>query len=163
MATRDGLVQIGQVQSVDYAAGTVRVLHPDAGINGSVSTDLPIIRPKRPEVGDSVICVYLSNGQAFGICLGAIYQRQTPPPESGQIIEAFALPGGASLRYDTANNRFILVAENVDVEATGTVNINGGTINLAGGGQAVARVGDTVQCGPYTGTITSGSSKVQSG
>jgi phage gp45-like len=50
-----------------------------------------------------------------------------------------------------------------DLTATGNVNVQGAAIVLAGGGPAVARVGDTVTCPAGTGHITSGSAKVNSG
>lgn len=45
-----------------------------------------------------------------------------------------------------------------------TIEIDGATsVLLAGGGQPVARLGDTVTAGPYSGSITGGSTKVTSG
>jgi len=50
------------------------------------------------------------------------------------------------------------------IDASGNVTINSpGTIKLAGGGPAVARVGDSTTCPAGTGSITGGSSKVTSG
>ena len=155
MAAPDGSIQIGVVQSVNFTPGTggsVTVLHEDAGVGGSVSTDLPIMRPKRPEIGDPVLCAYLSKGQAFGICLGAFYQEDAPVDG---IIEVFVFPNGDTLQYDTSANKYIMAVQNLEIQAN--------SISLAGGGPAVARVGDSIQAGPYSGTITSGSSKVQSG
>ncbi len=76
----------------------------------------------------------------------------------------FALPNGASATI-TANGATI------QIDTSGNVNISpgsGGKIVLAGGGPAVARVGDTVVVedpddGPITGHITSGSPNVVSG
>lgn len=164
-------VQIGEVNSVNWPARTVKVLHQDA--SGSVSTDLPIMRPKpKPEAGDPVLCVYLSNGAAYGICLGEFYQKENTPSDDGQFIEVVILPDGGSIQYDTIGKKLIINTKDLDITTTGTVNINGGTINLAGGGSAIARVGDAITAtGPdpqggtitVTGTITSGSSKVTAG
>jgi phage baseplate assembly protein gpV len=159
----DGSIQIGVVQSVNYTSqgNTVTVLHEDAGIGGSVSTDIPVMRPKRPEIGDPVACIYLSNGQAFGICLGAFYQENAP---ADGIIEVWVFPNGDILKYDTNTNKFIMTVQNLEIQAT--------SISLAGGGPAVARVGDSVTASgvdshgdsvTVIGTITSGSSKVSSG
>lgn len=52
---------------------------------------------------------------------------------------------------------------NVNVTGEAAVNIQAQSIVLAGGGAAVARVGDTVQCPAGVGHITSGSTIVQSG
>lgn len=182
MASNDISVQIGEVNSVNWPSKTVKVLHEDA--NGSMSTDLPIMRPKpKPEIGDPALCVYLSNGAAYGICLGEFYQEENIPADNGQFIECMVLPDGSSIQYDTENKKLILNAQNIDIavsggenviniETSGLVNVNGGTVALAGGGPAIARVGDNVtatgtdpQGGTVTvtGTITSGSSKVTAG
>jgi phage baseplate assembly protein gpV len=171
MANNDISVQIGEINSVNYPARTVKVLHQDA--NGSISTDLPLMRPKlNPEAGDPVLCVYLSNGASYGVALGGFYQLENTPDDDGQFIEVAILPDGGIIQYDTINKKLIINANDVDITATGTVNVNGGTVNLAGGGAAVARVGDTIQATgsdpqggivTVTGTITSGSSKVAAG
>jgi phage baseplate assembly protein gpV len=182
MANNDISIQLGEINSVNYPARTVKVLHQDA--NGSVSTDLPLMRPKlSPDVGDPILCVYLSNGAAYGVCLGEFYQEENTPADDGQFIEIAILPDGSSIQYDTTNKKLILNAQNIDItvsgganviniKSAGPVNIDGGTIAMAGGGAAIARVGDTItatgsdpQGGTVTvtGTITSGSSKVQSG
>lgn len=124
MPAQPAEVQVGEVYSVDPSGKTVKVLHTDA--SGSVSTELPIMRPKpRPDVGDPVAVVYLSNGAAYGICLGTYYDDDNPPPENGRIIEVAVLPDGASIQYDTVNKVLILNAENVTVQATDQVNITG--------------------------------------
>lgn len=165
MSNNDISVQIGEINSVNWPARTVKVLHQDA--SGSVSTDLPIMRPKpKPEIGDPVLCVYLSNGAAYGICLGEFYQKENTPADNGQFIECMVLPDGANIQYDTVNKRLILNAVNLEIT------VSSGNIVLAGGGSAIARVGDTVTAHgvdsrgdsvTVTGTITSGSSKVTSG
>jgi len=50
-----------------------------------------------------------------------------------------------------------------DLTASGNVNVKGAAIVLAGGGPAVARVGDATMCPAGPGTITSGSAIVNSG
>ena len=108
----DSLVQIGNINSINVAKRTVKVLHQDAG--KSVSTDLPLMRPKlRPEVGDPVLCVYLSNGAAYGICPGEFYQNGNVPDNTGEIIECAVLPDGAYINYDTTTKTLILNAEHV--------------------------------------------------
>lgn len=117
MANVQASVQIGEVNSVDWPAKTVKVLHLDA--NGSVSTDLPIMRPKpKPEIGDPVLCVYLSNGSAFGICLGEFYEEDNKPSEDG-IIEIAVLPDGGFINYNTNTQTLILSAPHVVTVQTG--------------------------------------------
>lgn len=50
----------------------------------------------------------------------------------------------------------------VDVSAT-TATIDATSVTIAGGVQGIARIGDTVQAGPFAGVITSGSLKVKCG
>ena len=111
-------IQIGEIQSINGPARTVKVLHEDA--NGSVSTDLPLRRPKLlPEPGDPVVCVYLSNGSAYGICLDQYYQAENTPADNGQFIECMILPDGASIQYDTVNKKLILNAQTVAIVSVG--------------------------------------------
>ncbi len=123
MGNMDISVQIGSVNSVNSVERTVKVLHEDA--NGSISTDLPIMRPKpKPEIGDPILCVYLSNGAAYGICLGEYYQDENTPADNGQFIECMVLPDGSSIQYDTINKKLILNARNIDIT------VSGGTLNI---------------------------------
>lgn len=65
----------------------------------------------------------------------------------------------------------IQITGDADINADGTVNVDGSTINLAGGGSGVARVGDTIEvtipsgssAGTYKGHITEGSSVTTDG
>ena len=49
------------------------------------------------------------------------------------------------------------------VGATVNVGGEGATVNLGGSVLGVARLGDTVQAGPFPGTITKASTKVKTG
>ena len=51
----------------------------------------------------------------------------------------------------------INVSGNVNLKASGTVNVDANKINLGTGGKPIARLGDQVQIGTATGTITSAS------
>lgn len=85
-----------------------------------------------------------------------------------------------NMNITATSNVNIIAADNVNINAsgslsitsegtttvngTGTMNISAsGGINLAGGGQPLARVGDSVSCPAGHGTITSGSSNVTCG
>ena len=83
--------------------------------------------------------------------------------KAGNTLLLDATPGAERLELlDLAGSKVTLdpVATTILVSATGDVHVEaGGSINLAGGTAAVARVGDTVAGG----VITSGSSKVFAG
>lgn len=90
---------------------------------------------------------------------------------AGQQIEMRPKAGEIRIK---ANSR-VLVDSGGEVQVKGatvnikaqTANIDAASVQLAGGGPPVARVGDTITgtcpAGPVTGTITSGSAKVQAG
>ena len=67
------------------------------------------------------------------------------------------IPGGGT----------VLIAANgasITIDGSGNVAIAAmGQIELAGGGPAIARIGDSTLCPAGTGQITSGSTKVNSG
>ncbi len=76
--------------------------------------------------------------------------------DAGWHFLTIALPVGAAMSI-TANGATIAI------DASGNVTVDGGSLILAGGGPAVARVGDSTTCPAGSGTITSGSAKVNSG
>lgn len=75
-----------------------------------------------------------------------------------------ALWGEDSLKELTikASVKVTIEAPSVDVSAT-TATVDAQSVTIAGGLQGVARVGDSVQAGPFAGVITSGSLKVKCG
>lgn len=79
---------------------------------------------------------------------------------SGSLLK-FNADGSVSLTTNTDLD--VTVGGDLNANVTGTANIDAPTIVLAGGGPAVARVGDSVTVGSQMGTIISGSSKVSSG
>ena len=112
------LIQIGEINSINYEERTVKVLHSDS--DNSISTDLPLMRPKLiPEIGDTVLCVYLSNGAEYGICIGEFYQDENTPSDQGESIECMVLPDGAYIKYDKTTKTLILSAEHVVIDQTG--------------------------------------------
>ncbi len=137
----------------------------------------------KPELGDVVVCS-MDLRDEEGAVIGAIApNRFSCWPKDGakfyydanaHLVEhlasdgavldydaaghalSFALPDGATMSI-TANGATIAI------DASGNVTVDGGSLILAGGGPAVARVGDSTTCPAGSGTITSGSAKVNSG
>lgn len=113
MADKD-LIRVGKVISVNKEKNTVKVRHGDTR---TTSRELPIIKPKpRPEIGDKVLVVYLSNGDSYGICLGDYYKSSDSTEEN--IINCLLLPDGASIKYDTDTKTLHLTADHVVVNGT---------------------------------------------
>lgn len=126
-----------------------------------------------PTAGEQVIIGVFD--REFGT-LGALlmtWNLATPTPD--QTLQ----PGEAVMQHETGSNlKFnedgsislisisdlnATVGGNLSATVTGTATIDAPEIVLAGGGPAVARVGDSVTVGSQMGTIVSGSSKVTSG
>jgi len=144
-----------------------------------------------PDVGEQVVCA-MDEHDEDGAVLGAVYSSVDTPPVSnadkfhvtfkdGAVFEydralhalTVALPAGATMNV-SANGSSIAIdasgdvtvnagAKTINLTTSGTANVDAAQVVLAGGGPAVARVGDTTTCPAGTGHITSGSGKVQSG
>lgn len=83
--------------------------------------------------------------------------------EPGRAPAQPPIPYASLWESGTLSELVIDAAVKVRISAP-TVEIDGATsVLLAGGGQPVARLGDTVTAGPYAGSITGGSTKVTSG
>ena len=143
-----------------------------------------------PDIGEQVICAMDAHGED-GVVLGAIYSNVDTPPVSSADKLHLTMKDGATFEYDrsahalaialgaaaslniTVHGATIAVDSSgltinagsmpANVESSGTVNVNGANVVLAGGGPAIARVGDTVTCPAGTGTIATGSLKATSG
>lgn len=93
--------------------------------------------------------------------------------EAGQKVELWAQKGQERVTVQDKSGQKVELLPNsgkISITANTKVEVNAPTVELAGGGPAVARVGDRIQVtgvmpgsGVATGTIVSGSSKVRSG
>ncbi len=101
---------------------------------------------------------------------GHLLELRDKPDEASHILAQTA--GGLTLILDDATDSISIIRHgtkillkpdgSIEVDAT-TVTVNATHVNLGGpGGKGVARIGDAVQAGPYTGTITAGSTTVTS-
>lgn len=106
-------------------------------------------------------------GQSFELWAQDGAERVRVTDKAGQSVTLNPVSNTISVSANTAVS--ITAATTVDLVAA-TVNVNGGVVNLAGGGPPVGRVGDMVQVSgvmpggaTVTGTIISGSGRVGSG
>jgi phage baseplate assembly protein gpV len=138
-----------------------------------------------PTPGDQVTVLHLEEHSGSGLIIGRCYDINHLPlaVNSGEwwLVHAtgsfikLTNDGKLSLNGDTeivatgptiditAGTVCTVSGPTINVSGGDVVNVNAPTINLAGGGPDVARVGDQVVVGGSTGTITTGSSKVNSG
>jgi len=114
---------VGVVNSVpsDRAAATIWF----GGRHDLVSAPLPVLfrsvsqspSYELPGVGEPVLCLFLGNGIEDGFVLGAYYNADFPPPESGAVIyHRFA--NGSEVRYHTDTGKIDIIG---DVNVTGTL------------------------------------------
>jgi len=144
---------------------------------------LPIVTPKAqndkaywmPDVGEQVVCL-MDEHDEDGAVLGSIYSSADAAPVSSVDKWHLTMKDQASFEYDRSSHQLtvsipskgtVTITANgatIEIDSNGNVLVNpGAMVKLAGGGPAVARVGDLVACPAGQGHITSGSSKVTSG
>lgn len=152
------LIKIGEVSSVDYAAGTARVAFDDD--DSVVSFDLQVLHRNTiankdyamPDIGEDVICLFLPSGTE-GFILGSVYAGEITPPETSGAKRTVEFSDGTRISYDretnqlnvqigetaiSANKESVTIntpasvdvkgAESVNVNTDGAVNVNGAAI-----------------------------------
>jgi phage baseplate assembly protein V len=173
--------RVALVKAIDAANARVRVVFPDR--DQMQSWWLPVIFAKTqndklywmPDVGEQVVCV-MDEHDEDGAILGSIYSSADRPPVSSADKVHWSSKDGAVFEYDRAAHAFVVslpaggtvsISANgatIAIDAAGDVSIAAsGQITLAGGGPAIARVGDTTVCPAGSGQIVSGSARVTSG
>ncbi len=89
MAKRE--IRVGKVSKINYEKGMIRVTYPD--LDDSVTAELPVFsftdEYKMPRVGQEVLVLHLSNGQAAGILMGKYWNKDNVPPDYGQGRNVF--------------------------------------------------------------------------
>jgi phage baseplate assembly protein V len=175
------MYRVGIVKVQDAANARVRVIFPDH--DQMESWWLPVVFAKTqndkmywmPEVGEQVVCM-MDEYDEDGAVLGAVYSVADRPPvasadkvhwtsKDGAVFEydrsvhslLIAIPNGGTVMI-SANGASIAIDESGDVVVTAS-----GQIQLAGGGPAIARVGDATTCPAGSGQIVTGSTKVNAG
>lgn len=125
------LVRVGIVSSVNGAACRARVTFPDK--DNLVSDELPVLQIGAhgtegyhvPEVGTTVLCLFLpnpaGNGMASGFILGAYYTKLKPPSETDESVRSIRFPDGSFVKYDhetitiSAASKIILKAPVINI------------------------------------------------
>ena len=176
-----GVFRVGLVKTLDAASGRVRVTFPDR--DQMQSWWLPVVFAKTqndkvywmPDIGEQVVCL-MDEYDEDGAVLGAIYSTVDAPPASDANVAMWNSSDGASFSYDRAAHALaialpaggsVAISANgaaIAIDAAGAVTVTAaGEIKLAGGGAAIARVGDATTCPAGSGQIVAGSAKVTSG
>lgn len=125
----DRNIRIGNVSSIDYAHGMIKVVYPD--LDNTVTDDLPFAtfncEYEMPPIGADVVVLHLSNGQAAGIALGTYWNAENTPPGSGAGYyrkDFVASTIGAAFMELVKNNLTIHAGEI-------TLSVKGGSITVS--------------------------------
>lgn len=120
-------IRIGKVSSINYEAGTVKVVYPDRSDKGTA--DFPVFcwmgEYQMPKVNDQVLVLHLSNDSSIGIVMGRFWSAKTMPMQSGvNTYQKIFCSDGSS---------FLQVLENVLMIKSGEIALSGaaGTITLS--------------------------------
>lgn len=110
------IVRVGKISSIDYDHGTVKVVFPDK--NNVVSSNLPYLsfEYNMPDIGDTVLCVFLPNGIARGFCLGKFYNKNNMPKEPGEQYYYKNIYDECNIKYDKEKKTYTLFSKNVVIE-----------------------------------------------
>ena len=118
-------VRFGKISSVNYEAGTVRVVYHEK--DDCVTSEIPLLSFEymMPEVDDAVLVLHLSNGAEVGVVLGRPWSDENKPPEGSQGLWRKDLDreaGKGMLRYKDGTltikmNKVVLEAKELTVMA----------------------------------------------
>lgn len=125
----ENIIRDGIVSSTNPANCTVRVTFPDK--DDLVSGDLKVLtRGSKdnkdywmPDVGESVVCLFLPNGNNEGFCLGTYFNDVDRPPVNDQNKRHMKYSDGTIIEYDRQSHT-------LSIDCVGNVIVNGKTINL---------------------------------
>lgn len=188
------IIKLGKVVAVNYETQKAKVKIGELQTSflpwvvGSAGSD----RSWKPlEVGEQVIILSPNGELKGGVILPSLYQKSFPCPTPDENMYSMVFNDGSTATFNKGNSSLTveikgaveinivgnaqITAENASITAknttvrgnavvTGNATING-SVHLAGGGPAVARVGDKVSVDPNThqGSILAGSGKVTAG
>ena len=111
-------IRNGKVSSINYAAGTAKVVYEDRG--GSVTREIPFLNAGEydmPDIGATVAVAHYDNAPENGVILGRPYTKKSPPAEGGKGIYRKELPGGGYMRSSAEGTR--ISAKDITFEAKG--------------------------------------------
>jgi len=126
------MIRIGKVSSINYDRGAVKVTFPDK--DDIVSDFLPYLsfEYNMPEVGDTVLCVFLPNGISKGFCLGQPYSLKNMPVQPGPQYYYKNIYDEAFYQYDKNSKTLTIDADNIVLNAATSIVLKAPTITLDG-------------------------------
>lgn len=136
-------IKVGEVSSVNYAAGTARVVFDDE--DAIVSYDLPVLQRntiknrdyEMPDIGEDVVCIFLPTGSEEGFIIGSFYADEITPPESDGNKRTVIFSDDTRISYDRVTHELSITiagtttiiadAKSVSVDTPQAVNIKSGS------------------------------------
>jgi phage baseplate assembly protein gpV len=152
MVNLKNLIRIGTVSSINYEEGKLRVCFHDQ--DNIVTDELPMLsfEYEMPDVGETVLCLFLGNGIANGFCLGRYFYDEDTPSEYGKDIYFKRFLKDATLKYDRSSKTLTLNADKVVFN--GNLQINGKLIVT--GDATIGGISFLGHTHPYTCAYTGG-------
>lgn len=91
-----------------------------------------------PDVGETVLCMFLPNGEETGFILGSVYsEKDKPVPEisdENKDRDGIWFEDGSLIKYESDTNTLVLdIKGEINIKATGNVNIHGKKLNFIEG------------------------------
>ncbi|WP_313891117.1 hypothetical protein [Psychrobacillus sp.] len=123
-------IRVGIVDGLNVQKGTIRVTFPD--LDDTVLDDIALLSFEQsfPSVGESVVCIFLSNGTEEGYCIGPYFNDENPPPipDENKYVKQFK--DGLVFEYDLKLKKLTISAENditihSDIATNGNLIVNG--------------------------------------
>ena len=119
----DDLIRIGRVSTVNYKAGTAKVVYRDR--DDMVTGELPMLSSEylMPKPDDMVLVLHLKNAPSRGVIVGPIYNDDNRPGINGKNKYCKDLTDDVQFKADGGD---------LTVKASGKVTIDADSIVLKG-------------------------------
>ena len=130
------MIKVGVIESFNEANATARVIFEDIKVK---SYDLPIIVKQSqnnkdywiPDIGESVLCLFLPTGIESGFILGSYYNKKDRPPVTDQNKRTVKFKDGTILEYDRATHKLTAdVKGDIELKATGSITLTASKVYI---------------------------------
>ncbi len=128
-----GDIRVGRISSVNYAAGTARVVYKDR--DNSVTQEFPLLSNgtyDMPKIDDMVIVAHLSNTPSAGVILGKFWNGANSPVEGTRgVVRKDIDSGKCIIRYDSETTAVKVACDGtIEISGAVSVEINGAKISI---------------------------------
>lgn len=130
-----GDIRIGRISSVNYAAGTARVVYSDR--DNAVTQEFPILANgayEMPKVDDMVVVAHLTNAPSAGVILGKFWNGANVPTEGKRgIVRKDIDNGKCVIRYDSEHTTAKVNCDGmIEISGAVSVEISGAEVTING-------------------------------